>query len=70
MRFALHFPLFCFVFCPFNFAFSAMSKLCNAPNIIEMLRQIVPLCIIAFRIKILNEKPCAGLIVDTTKVFD
>ena len=32
---------------------------------IGMLPQFVSLCIFAFRIKILNGKPCAGLIVST-----
>ena len=32
---------------------------------IGMLPQIVSLCIFAFRIKILNGNPCAGLIVST-----
>ena len=35
--------------------FSALGKLCNAPNMIEMLPEIVSLCIFAFRIKILME---------------
>ena len=65
MTFALHFILFRFVICPCNLMFSALSKLCNAPNVIGMLPQIVSLCIFAFRIKILRANPCAGLIAHT-----
>ena len=63
ITFALHFPLFRFVFCPFNHLRFQPWVSCVTP-------QILSLCIFAFRIKILNEKPCAGLIVHTTKVFD
>ena len=67
MTFALHFLSFRFVFCPCNFTFSALSKLCNAPIMIGMLPQIVSLCIFAFRIKILNGNPCAGLVIHTSE---
>ena len=65
MTFALHFLLFRFVIRPCNFMFSALSELCNAPNMIGMLPQIVSLCIFAFRIKIINANPCTGLIAHT-----
>ena len=40
-----------------------METRLDAPTMIGMLRQIVSLCIFAFRIKILNGNPCAGLII-------
>jgi len=40
-----------------------METRLNAPTMIGMLRQIVSLGIFAFRIKMLNGNPCAGLIV-------
>lgn len=46
ITFALAFPLFPFVFCPCNFMFTVLSKLCKGPNMIGMFPQIF-----AFRIK-------------------
>ena len=46
----------------YNFTFSVLSKLCRAPNMIAVFLQIVSLSVFAFKIKILNRNPWAGVL--------
>ena len=45
-----------------NFTFSVLSKLCNAPNMIAIFLQILSLSVFAFKIKIFNGNPWAGIL--------